>query len=64
MRYEVFLYNGVFFSKRARLFVWISDDERRLPVQMKVEMAFYIGDITVQLDSVTPNSTEQAFLRN
>jgi Protein of unknown function (DUF3108) len=64
VRHEVFLYNGAFFRKKGRLFVWISDDEQRLPVKMKVELPFYIGDVTVALDSVTASATQQAFLRN
>jgi hypothetical protein len=69
IRHEVFLYNGVFFRKKGRLFVWLSDDERQLPVQMKVELAFYIGDIVVKLDSVSGPAyrvaaSQQASLRN
>ena len=62
IRYEVFLYNGVFFRKKGHLFVWITDDERRLPVQMKVELAFYIGDIVVSLDALPAATNEQAIL--
>lgn len=53
-RYEAFLFNDVLFKRDARLFVWLSDDERRLPVQIQVRMRFHIGTVTFQLDKVEP----------
>jgi len=50
VRYEAFLFDGVLYKRRARLFVWLSDDPRRLPVQIRVRMQFTIGTITLQLD--------------
>jgi hypothetical protein len=50
MRYEVFLFNGVLYQRPAHLYVWISDDGNRLPVQLRVRMQFAIGTITLQLE--------------
>ncbi|MEK7407435.1 MAG: DUF3108 domain-containing protein [Acidobacteriota bacterium] len=49
VRYEAFLFNNVLYRRRGRLFVWLSDDERRLPVQLRVRLPFYIGTVTLQL---------------
>ena len=54
IRYEAFLFNDVIYKREARLFVWISDDARRLPVQIQVRMKFHIGTVTLQLDKVEP----------
>ncbi len=50
IRYEAHLFNGVLYRRRGRLFVWITDDARRLPVQIKVRLPFYIGTVTLQLN--------------
>lgn len=52
IRYEAFLMGGVLYRRKGRLFVWISEDERRLPVQIRVQMPFYIGTVTLQLEKV------------
>lgn len=48
-RYEAFLFNGVLYRRKARLFIWISDDDRRVPVQIKIQLPFYLGSVTLQL---------------
>ena len=50
MRYEVFMFNDVLIRRKARMFVWISEDARRLPVQLRVRMQFLVGTITLQLE--------------
>jgi len=50
IRYEAHLFNGVLYRRRGRLFVWLTDDARRLPVQIKVRLPFYIGTVTLQLN--------------
>jgi hypothetical protein len=52
VRYEVFLFNGVLFGRSGVLYVWLTDDERRLPVQIQVRLQFYIGTITLQLEKI------------
>lgn len=49
VRYEVFLFDNVLFRRPARFYVWLSDDRRRLPVQIRARMALTIGTITFQL---------------
>ncbi len=51
IRYEADVFNGVLYRRSGRLFVWITDDERRLPVQIQLRMQFLtIGTITLQLE--------------
>lgn len=54
IRYEAFLFNDVLFKRNARLFLWITDDARRLPVQIQVRMRIHIGTVTFTLDKVDP----------
>ena len=49
IRYQVFLFNGVLFSRKADLFVWLTDDAHRLPVQIRARLSFPIGMITFEL---------------
>ena len=50
IRYEAFLFNDVLYRRYGRLYVWLSDDERKLPVQIRVRLQFAIGTITLQLE--------------
>jgi hypothetical protein len=50
VRYEVYLFNNVLYRRNAHLYVWLSDDRARLPVQFKVRLQFTIGTITLLLD--------------
>lgn len=52
IRYEAFLFNGVLYSRKGRLFVWLTDDEKRIPVQVKVQLPFYVGTITLQVEKI------------
>lgn len=52
IRYEAFLFNGVFYARKGRLFLWITEDEKRLPIQLRVQLPFYVGTITLQLEKV------------
>ncbi len=52
IRYEAFLMSGVLYRRKGRLYVWLSDDDRRLPVQIRVQMPFYIGTVTLKLEKV------------
>jgi hypothetical protein len=49
VRYEVFLFDNVLYSRAGRLFVWLTDDERRLPVKFQLRLRVYFGTITLQL---------------
>jgi hypothetical protein len=50
IRYEVYLFNGALYQRSAHLNVWMTDDRRKLPVQIRVRMTFTIGTITLTLD--------------
>lgn len=50
VRYEVFLFGGVLYQRQARAFVWLTDDARKLPVQLRVKLQLAIGTITLQLE--------------
>jgi hypothetical protein len=45
----VFLFNGVLYKRQAHLYVWLTDDRRKLMVQLRVRMPITIGTITFQL---------------
>ncbi len=49
IRYEAFLFNNVLYRRRGRLFLWLTDDARRLPVQIRLRFPFYIGTVTLEL---------------
>lgn len=48
-RTRVELFDGVLYNRKGALHVWISDDERQLPVQMRARFPFYVGTLTFQL---------------
>jgi Protein of unknown function (DUF3108) len=50
IRYEAFLFNNVIYRRSGRVFVWLTDDARRLPVQIQVRLQFHIGTITLLLE--------------
>lgn len=50
VRYEINLLNGVVYSRQGRAFVWLTDDERRLPVQFRLRMNFPLGTVTLELE--------------
>ncbi len=50
IRYEADLFNGVIYTRKGRAYVWLTDDARRLPVQMKLRMSFPLGTVTLLLD--------------
>ena len=50
IRHEIFLFDNVLYRRKGRLFVWLSDDARRLPVQIRIRLPLYIGTITLQLN--------------
>ena len=52
IRYEVHMMNNVLVSRGGRVYVWVSDDDRRLPVQIRVKLSVLIGTITLQLEKI------------
>jgi hypothetical protein len=54
VRYEAFLFNNVLYSRSGRLNIWLTDDHRKVPVQIRARMQFTIGTITLQLEKEEP----------
>lgn len=52
IRYEAYLFNNVLYRRSAHLYVWLTDDRRKLPVQIRVRLQFAIGSITLDRKSV------------
>ncbi len=52
IRYQAFLFDNVLYRRSGTLHFWLTDDDRRLPVQIRVRLAFPIGAITLQLEKV------------
>jgi hypothetical protein len=50
IRYEAFLFNDVLYRRYGHLYVWLTDDARKLPVQIRVRLQFAVGTITLQLE--------------
>jgi hypothetical protein len=50
VRYEVFLFNDILYRRKGRLFIWLTDDEARVPVQIRARLQFHVGTITLQLE--------------
>ena len=51
-RYEAFVFGGVLYGRNGRLFAWITDDDARLPIQFRIQLPFYVGTVTLQLEKV------------
>jgi hypothetical protein len=49
VRYEIFLFSNVLYRRPGRLYVWLTDDARRLPAQIEVKLQFTTGTLTFQL---------------
>jgi hypothetical protein len=49
IRYEANMLNGVIYMRKGRVFVWLTDDAKHLPVQIRLRMNFPIGTVTLQL---------------
>jgi hypothetical protein len=50
IRYEVFVFDNVLYKRSGHMHVWLTDDSRRLPVQLQVRLQFTIGTITFKLE--------------
>ena len=58
-RYEAFIFDNVLYKRRGRAFIWISDDTERLPVQLRFQMGFPVGNVSVQLQKYTRTSASE-----
>lgn len=49
MRFRVNVFDGVLYNRKGNLYVWITNDQRRIPVRIRAQFPFYIGTITFDL---------------
>ena len=49
IRYQAYLFNDVLYRRNAHLYIWLSDDARKIPVQFQIRLQFAIGTITFKL---------------
>jgi Protein of unknown function (DUF3108) len=47
---EIFAFNNVLYRRPGHLHVWLTDDSRKVPVQIQIRLQFAIGTITLRLD--------------
>ena len=50
IRCEIHVFNDVLYRRQAHLYIWLTDDRRKLPVRVQVRMQFAIGTITLLLE--------------
>ena len=50
LKVEALLFDGVIYARKARLHLWFSDDAERLPLQIRIAMRFYIGNVMLFLE--------------
>jgi len=50
IRYEAFLLNGVVYPRKGRIWIWYTDDARRVPVQIRFRTGFPVGTVTLELE--------------
>ncbi|MBV6434226.1 MAG: hypothetical protein IANPNBLG_04471 [Bryobacteraceae bacterium] len=52
VRYEANLFNDVLYKRKGRLLLWLSDDDRKVLVQVRVRLGFPVGTISLQLEKL------------
>jgi hypothetical protein len=50
IKYEAHVFNNVVYRRKGRLFMWITDDADRIPVQFRLQIGFPVGAITLELE--------------
>lgn len=50
IRYETDLMNGVVYTRKGDVWMWLTDDTRRLPVQIRLRTTFPISTVTLTLE--------------
>jgi hypothetical protein len=50
IRHEIYVFNNVLYRRPAHLYIWLTDDRRKLPVRVQVRLQFAIGTITLLLE--------------
>ena len=52
-RYRIHIFDGVLYNRKGSLYVWITNDAKRLPIRIRAQFPFYIGTVTLQLAKET-----------
>jgi hypothetical protein len=50
VRYEAFLFDNVLYRRKGRVFLWLTDDAERVPVQFRIQLGFPVGNISLELE--------------
>jgi hypothetical protein len=50
IRYEAFLFDNILYKRKGRLFIWLTDDAAHTPVQLRIQLGFPVGTVTVELE--------------
>lgn len=50
IEYEVYAFNNVMYARPGHMSVWLTDDKRRLLVQLQIRLQFTVGTITFRLN--------------
>ncbi len=50
IKYEALVFNNVVYRRKGRLFMWITDDADRIPIQFRLQMGFPVGTVTLELE--------------
>jgi hypothetical protein len=50
IRYEADIMNGVVYTRKGKVNIWLTDDQRKLAVQIRLRMGFPVGAVTLQLE--------------
>ena len=54
IRCEAFLFDNVLYRRKGRLFIWLTDDPSHVPVQLRVQLGFPIGNVNLELEKREP----------
>jgi hypothetical protein len=50
IRYQADIMNGVVYTRKGRVQIWLSDDPGKQAVQIRLRMSFPVGTVTLQLE--------------
>lgn len=50
IRYEADVMNGIVYTRKGKVNIWLTDDDRKIAVQIRVRMNFPVGAVTLQLE--------------
>ncbi len=52
IRFEAHLFNDVLYKRSGRLFIWLTNDDKQIPVQIRAKLSFPVGTISLQLEKM------------